>query len=75
MPSASTGESTSISIGRVFASESTSNAIDRSRLNWFQRPHSLLKLSEDMVAMKVANASFSQIPFHHSIVTRSPNHM
>ncbi len=25
--------------------------------------------------MKVANASFSQIPFHHFIVTRSPNHM
>ncbi len=25
--------------------------------------------------MKVANASFSQIPFHHRIVTRSPNHM
>ena len=25
--------------------------------------------------MKEANASFSQMPFHHSIVTRSPNHM
>ncbi len=25
--------------------------------------------------MSVANASFSQIPFHHRIVTRSPNHM
>jgi len=25
--------------------------------------------------MKVANASLSQIPFHHFIVTRSPNHM
>ena len=25
--------------------------------------------------MKVANASFSQIPFHQRIVTRSPNHM
>ena len=25
--------------------------------------------------MKVANASLSQIPFHHRIVTRSPNHM
>ena len=27
------------------------------------------------VSMKVANASFSQMPFHHFIVTRSPNHM
>ena len=25
--------------------------------------------------MNVANASFSQIPFHQRIVTRSPNHM
>ncbi len=25
--------------------------------------------------MNVANASFSQMPFHHAIVTRSPNHM
>ena len=25
--------------------------------------------------MKVANASLSQIPFHHFMVTRSPNHM
>ena len=25
--------------------------------------------------MNVANASFSQMPFHHRIVTRSPNHM
>ena len=25
--------------------------------------------------MKVAKASFNQMPFHHFIVTRSPNHM
>ena len=25
--------------------------------------------------MKVANASFNQMPFHQRIVTRSPNHM
>ena len=25
--------------------------------------------------MNVAKASFSQMPCHHSIVTRSPNHM
>ena len=25
--------------------------------------------------MNVANASLSQMPFHHFIVTRSPNHM
>ena len=25
--------------------------------------------------MKVAKASFSQIPSHHAMVTRSPNHM
>ena len=25
--------------------------------------------------MNVANASFSQMPFHHFMVTRSPNHM
>ena len=25
--------------------------------------------------MNVANASLSQMPFHHFMVTRSPNHM
>ena len=25
--------------------------------------------------MNVAKASFNQMPFHHRIVTRSPNHM
>ena len=25
--------------------------------------------------MNVANASLSQMPFHHDMVTRSPNHM
>ena len=40
-----------------------------------QRRQSGRKSSRQQRLMNVANASFSQIPFHHFIVTRSPNHM
>ena len=40
-----------------------------------QRCHSGRKASVHVISMNVANASFSQMPFHHFIVTRSPNHM
>jgi len=40
-----------------------------------QRSHSGLKASVASISMKVANASLSQMPFHHFMVTRSPNHM
>ena len=37
--------------------------------------HSGFHASTASISMKVANASFSQMPFHQRIVTRSPNHM
>ena len=37
--------------------------------------HSGLYASTPRCSMNVANASFSQMPFHHFMVTRSPNHM
>ena len=37
--------------------------------------HSGRNASVHFISMNVANASFSQMPFHHFIVTRSPNHM
>ncbi len=37
--------------------------------------HSGFHASTASISMNVAKASFSQIPFHHRIVTRSPNHM
>ncbi len=75
MPSQSAGERTSYSTGRVLASESVSNAAERSSPNSVQRSQSGRKASHAAISMNVANASFSQIPFHHRIVTRSPNHM
>ena len=75
MPSASAGELTSYSIGRVDARESTSKAAERSKLNWFQRCQSGLKASVHIAAMNVANASLSHMPFHQLIVTKSPNHI
>ena len=75
MPSASLGDCTGYSIGRVWCRESTSKAAERSRLNCTQRCHCASKASTAMVPMKVAKASFSQMPFHQRMVTRSPNHM
>ena len=39
------------------------------------RSHSGRKWSTHRSSIKVAKASLSQMPFHHFIVTRSPNHM
>ena len=75
MPSASAGETTSNSTGRVLARLSVSKAAVRSRLNVSHRFQSGRKASHAATSMKVAKASLSQMPFHHRIVTRSPNHM
>ena len=40
-----------------------------------QRSHDGRKASTQSVSMKVAKASLSQMPSHHPMVTRSPNHM
>ena len=61
--------------GGCVGSESTSNAAVRDRPNVAQRSHSGRKASHATISMNVANASLSQMPFHHFIVTRSPNHM
>ena len=57
------------------ASASVSNAAVREMPKSVQRSHSGRKASVHFISMNVANASFSQMPFHHFIVTRSPNHM
>ena len=75
MPFASSGEWTGYSIERVETNASTSSAALRERANWFQTSQSGRYASTANIAMNVANASFSQRPFHHRIVTRSPNHM
>ena len=40
-----------------------------------QRSHDGRKASTQSISMNVANASFSQMPSHQPMVTRSPNHM
>ena len=75
MPSASAGVTTSNSIGRVWASASVSNACDFERPNDVQISQSGRNESAQQNSMNVAKASFNQMPFHHCIVTRSPNHM
>ena len=75
MPSASVGETTANSIGRVESSASVSKAAVRERPKSDQRSHSGRKASVASISMKVAKASLSQMPFHHFMVTRSPNHM
>ena len=75
MPSASSGEITGNSMGRVVLSASTSNAAVRDAPKVVHRSHSGRKASVASISMNVAKASFSQIPFHHFMVTRSPNHM
>ena len=75
MPSASAGERTSNSTVRVLSSESISKAPLRSTPNEVHRSQSGRYASHAATSMNVANASLSQMPFHHRIVTRSPNHM
>ncbi len=75
MPSASAGETTGNSMGRVVPRASVSKATVRLRPKATHRSHSGLKASVASISMKVAKASFSQMPFHHFMVTRSPNHM
>ena len=75
IPSASVGEFTSNSTGRVDASESVSNATVLSMPKVSQRPHSGLNASHAAISMNVAKASLSQMPFHQRMVTRSPNHI
>ena len=75
MPSASAGDTTGYSIGRVAARASVSNAAERDSPKSTHRCHSGRKASVQVISMNVAKASLSQMPFHHFIVTRSPNHM
>ena len=75
MPSASAGDTTSNSTGRVLARLSVSKAAVRSNPKVSQRLHAGRKASQAATSMNVAKASLSQIPFHQRMVTRSPNHM
>ena len=75
MPSASAGETTGYSIGRVASRASVSKAALRDSPKSTQRCQSGRKASVQVISMKVAKASLSQMPFHHFMVTRSPNHM
>jgi hypothetical protein len=59
----------------VLHNPSTANAAARETPKVVHRCHSGFQASTASISMNVANASFSQIPFHHVIVTRSPNHM
>ena len=70
IPAVSSGECTGYSIARVLCSASTSLAAVQKRANADQRSQSGRIASVVRSAMKVANASFSQIPFHQRIVTR-----
>ena len=76
MPSASSGVRTSYSTVRVFEQRVD---VERGRPGRARsRPTSATRAgsaSTPRCSMNVANASFSQMPFHHFIVTRSPNHM
>ena len=75
MPSASAGDTTGNSTGRVDRRASTSRAAERDSPNVVHRSHSGRKASVACISMKVAKASFSQMPFHQRMVTRFPNHM
>ena len=70
MPSASWGDTTSYSIGRVLSRASTSKAPVRDSPKSTHRSQSGRMWSAAFISMNVANASFSQMPFHHFIVTR-----
>ena len=73
--SQSRGARTSNSIGRVLWRPSTPIAAARDTPKVVHRFHSGFQASTASSSMKVAKASLSQMPFHHSMVTRSPNHM
>ena len=73
MDSASAGVTTGYSIGRVEARASMSSAAARAAPKPAQTSQSGRQASTAFISMKVAKASFSQIPFHQRIVTRSPN--
>ncbi len=75
MPWASSGEPTGYSTGRVEWSASVAMARSRSIPKETQRCQSGRKASTQRSSINVAKASFNQMPFHHFIVTRSPNHM
>ena len=74
MPCVSSGEATGYSIARVLCRASTSRALVPARANAAHTSQSGRIASTVISAMNVANASFSQIPFHQRIVTRLPNH-
>src|SRR5579885_1834884 len=71
----SSGLCTVNSIGRVLRSPSIAIAAARDTEKLSHRFHSGFHASTASISMKVAKASLSQMPFHHRIVTRSPNHM
>ncbi len=73
--SASFGAVTGNSTGRVLRRPSRASAAARDTPNVTHRSHSGFQASTHSISMKVAKASLSQMPFHHAIVTRSPNHM
>ena len=73
MDSASAGVTTGYSMGRVAVRASTSMAAERAAVNPAHTFQSGLKASTAFISMKVANASFNQMPFHQRMVTRSPN--
>ncbi len=62
-------------MGRVEWTPSTASAASREGAKPTQRSHDGLNASTHSISMNVAKASFSQMPSHHRIVTRSPNHM
>ncbi len=62
-------------MGLVEPSPSIAMAPSRLTAKVDHRSHSGRKASTQSISMKVAKASLSQIPFHHLMVTRSPNHM
>ena len=74
IPEVSSGDATGYSIARVLRRESTSFATENERANELKRSQSGRQASIVSRAMNVANASFNQMPFHHRIVTRLPNH-
>ena len=73
MDSASAGVTTGYSMGRVEARASTSKAAARSAQKPDHMSQSGRHASTALTSMNVAKASFSQIPFHQRMVTRSPN--
>jgi hypothetical protein len=63
------------SIERVLFSASIAIAAPRDTPKLSQRFQSGFHASTASISMNVAKASFSQMPCHQRIVTRSPNHM